>query len=314
MDIEQQGPVVVLGAAGAIGSHVVDALVARGRAVRAVTRSPRPPRPGVDAVVADLRDPAALRAAVAGASVVVHAAQPAYTRWAAEFPALTTAIADAAVGSRLVFADNLYAYGPVDGPLHEDLPHGATGVKGRVRSRMAEELLRRDQDVVVARVSDYYGPRGLLSTAGSTLFGPAIAGQPVRLIGSADQPHSWHYLPDVGRALVDLADAPQATGRVWHVPAADPLTQRELVTAAAAAAGVPPRVSVLPGPLHAALATVHPMLRELRETRYQFTAPFVVDASRYAREIGPFEPTPHATAVAATVDWFRADRARGEAA
>jgi len=299
-------PVVVLGAAGAIGSHVVDALMARGRPVRAVTRTSRPHRAGVESVVADLLDPAALRAAAADATVIVHAAQPAYTRWAAEFPALTSAIADAATGARLVFADNLYSCGPVDGPLTEELPAAAVGVKGRVRSRMAQELLQRDQDVVIARMSDYYGPRGLLSTAGSTLFEPAIAGRMVRLIGSADQPHTWHYLPDVGRALVELADAPQATGRVWHVPAADPLTQRELVAAVAAAAGVPPRVSVLPGPLHAALAMVHPMLRELRETRYQFAAPFVVDASRFTREIGPFEPTPHATAVAATVDWFRA--------
>jgi len=306
MNPSTAGPVAVLGAGGAIGSHVVDALVAQGRAVRAVTRTPRPERAGVESVVADLRDPVALRAAVAGAPVVVHAAQPAYTRWAQEFPALTSAIADATTGARLVLADNLYAYGPVHGPLTEELPEAATGVKGRVRSRMAQDLLRRDQDVVIARVSDYYGPRGLASTAGSTLFEPAIAGATVRLIGSADQPHTWHHLPDVGRALVLLADAPQASGRVWHLPAAEPLTQRQLVAAVAAAAGVPARISVLPGPLHAALALVHPMLRELRETRYQFAAPFVVDSSRFTREIATFAPTPHEEAVAATVAWFRA--------
>ena len=42
----------------------------------------------------------------------------------------------------------------------------------------------------------------------------------------------------------------------------------------------------------------------------EFAAPFVVDSSRFTREIATFEPTPHSEAMAATVAWFRAqDRA-----
>jgi hypothetical protein len=49
------------------------------------------------------------------------------------FPTLTGSILGAAEssGAKLVFADNLYAYGPVDGPLREDLPAAARGRKGR---------------------------------------------------------------------------------------------------------------------------------------------------------------------------------------
>jgi nucleoside-diphosphate-sugar epimerase len=306
---------VVLGAGGAIGSHVVDALVARGTPVRAVTRTPVPDRPGVEAATADLRDPARLREALAGATAVVHAAQPAYTRWAQEFPSLTAAIADAAgaAGARLVLADNLYCYGPVDRPLTEDLPAAATDTKGQVRARMAEDLLHRhdrgELEVVIGRVSDYYGPRGVNSVAGATLFGPAIAGQTIRMIGSPDQPHTWHYLPDVGRALALLAAAPEASGQVWHLPAAPPMTQRELATAVAHAAGREPRISALPGPLHRLLALGHPMLRELWGTRYQLTAPFVVDDSRFRTHFPGVEPTPHADAIAATVAWFRTEAA-----
>ena len=46
-------------------------------------------------------------------------------------------------GAKLVFADNLYAYGPVDGPLREDLPAAARGRKGRTRVEMAAQLLGR---------------------------------------------------------------------------------------------------------------------------------------------------------------------------
>lgn len=299
---------VVLGAAGGIGSHAVEALLAQGRSVRAVTRTATTLPEGVEPCTADLRDPDALRAALAGADVVVHAAQPAYTRWAQEFPALTAAIADAAEGTRLVFADNLYGYGPVEGPLTEDLPGAATDAKGRVRVAMAEDLLRRHRDgrleVVLGRVSDYFGPRGTRTTAGDTVVPAAISGATVRVIGAADVPHSWSYLPDVGRALAMLAGAP--AGRVYHLPVGPPCSQRELVDAFARAAGHDrARLSVLPGPLHRVLALGHPMLRELLGTRYQFTDPFVVDDGRFRREVGPFAPTPLDEAAAATVAWFR---------
>ena len=300
---------VVLGAAGGIGAHVVEALLAQGRSVRAVTRTATPLSDGVEPVLADLRDPAALRAAVAGADVVVHAAQPAYTRWPQEFPALTAAIADAAEGTRLVFADNLYGYGPVDGPLTEDLPGAATDVKGRVRVAMAEDLLRRHRagrlEVVLGRASDYFGPRGTNTTAGDTVVPAVIAGRTVRVVGATGVPHSWSYLPDVGRALAMLVDAP--AGRAYHLPVGPPCSQQELADALARAAGRDrARLSALPGPLHRVLALGHPMLRELLGTRYQFTAPFVVDDSRFRREVGPFAPTPLDEAAAATVAWFRA--------
>lgn len=299
---------VVLGAAGGIGSHVVEALLAQGRSVRAVTRTAATPPEGAEPRVADLRDPAALRAAVAGADVVVHAAQPAYTRWPREFPALTAAIADAAEGRRLVFADNLYGYGPVDGPLTEDLPGAATDAKGRVRVAMAEDLLRRHRDgrleVVLGRAGDYFGPRGTSTVAGDAMVPAVIAGRTVRVVGATDVPHSWSYLPDVGRALAMLVDA--APGRPYHLPVAPPCSQQELADAFARAAGRDrARLSALPGPLHRVLALGHPMLRELLGTRYQFTAPFVVDDTRFRREVGAFTPTPLQEAAGATVAWFR---------
>lgn len=299
---------VVLGAAGGIGSHVVEALLAAGHTVRAVTRTPVPLPEGAEPRVADLRDPDALRAAVTGAELVVHAAQPAYTRWAREFPSLTTAIADAVDGKRLVLADNLYGYGPVEGPLHEDLPGNATDTKGRIRAAMADDLLARHDDgrieVVIGRASDYFGPRGLGSTAGEPMVLPAITGGTVRVVGRPDVPHSWSYLPDVGRALAMLADAP--TGRVYHLPVGPPRTQQELADAFARAAGHDrAKLSALPGPLHRVLALANPMLRELLGTRYQFTAPFVVHDGRFRAEVGPFETTPLDEAAATTVAWFR---------
>ena len=132
---------VVFGAIGAIGSAVVGELLRTGRSVRAVSRSGRAPE-GAQGVAADAADLAEAAAAAAGAAVVYHCASPPYTKWPELFPALTRSILGAAEssGAKLVFADNLYAYGPVDGPLREDLPALARGRKGRVRASMAAEL------------------------------------------------------------------------------------------------------------------------------------------------------------------------------
>jgi nucleoside-diphosphate-sugar epimerase len=124
----------------------------------------------------------------------------------------------------------------------------------------------------------------------------------VRVVGRRDVAHSWSFLPDVGRALALLTDAP--AGRVYHLPVGPSHTQQELADAFARAGGRPrARLSALPRPLHRVLALANPVLRELLGTRYQFEAPFVVDDERFRREVGPFRPVPLDEAAAATVAW-----------
>jgi len=303
---------VVFGAAGAIGGAVVTELVRAGRDVRAVSRGGQAPD-GAQGVAADVSDPAQAAGAAAGASVLYHCASPPYTRWPELFPALTLSILDAAEssGAKLVFADNLYAYGPVAGPLREDLPAVAGGRKGKIRVEMAAQLLAAHRNglarVVIGRASDYYGPRGTGSTAGQTVFGRILAGNKPQWTGRLDQPHTFHYLPDIARGLLVLADRREADGQVWHLPAAPPLTAQQFFDMIATAAGqpVPVRASVASPALLAVAGIFSPLLREMRETTYQFRAPFVIDAGEFEAAFGHLEPTPHRDAIQRTVAWYR---------
>src|SRR6516164_7257966 len=303
---------VVFGATGAIGSAVVGELLRTGRSVRAVSRSGRAPQ-GAQSEAADAADPPQAAAAAAGASVIYHCASPPYTKWPELFPALTRSILGAAEssGAKLVFADNLYAYGPVDGPLREDLPALAHGRKGRVRVEMAAELLGAHRDgrarVAIGRASDYYGPHGTGSVAGETVFGRILAGKKPQWTGRLDQPHTFNFLPDIARGLLVLADHLEANGQVWHLPAAEPLTAQRFFDRVAEAAGrpVPVKASVASPALLAAAGVFSPLLREMRETAYQFRAPFVIDSSKFDTAFGRLEPTPHRDAVAQTVAWYR---------
>jgi nucleoside-diphosphate-sugar epimerase len=233
-------------------------------------------------------------------------------------PPLTQSIADAAAatGARLVYADNLYAYGPVDGPITEDLPALATTNKGRIRAVMAERLLAAHRSgtlqVAIARSSDYYGPGGANSVVGDILFGAAANGERARWLGRMDLPHSLNYLQDVARALRILGARPEALGEVWHLPAAEPVTGRGFVELIAAPLGRPVKVTATSRLALRLAGLLDPRARETTEMLYQWERPFVLDASKFQRAFGPLEPTPHPQAVASTVAWFweRAGRTR----
>jgi nucleoside-diphosphate-sugar epimerase len=287
-------------------------LVARGLPVRAVTRSGAADVPvGVEQVAADVATPEGARQACAGAAVVYHCAQPAYTKWVELFPPLTRAVLDgtADAGAKLVFADNLSVYGPPEGPMTEETPQRAQGKKGRIRIEMAAAILRAHAEgrlrCTIGRSSDYYGPRGTTSTVGDNLMKPLLRGKRARWVGSLDQPHTLNYLEDMARALVTLGEREEADGQVWHLPAAEPLTGRQFLMLTYDAAGLPSKAGVASRPMIKLVGVFNPLVRELNETLYQFERPFVSDASKFQGAFGPFEPTPHQEAVRRTVEWFR---------
>jgi nucleoside-diphosphate-sugar epimerase len=266
---------------------------------------------GVERVAADVSRIDGARRACVGAAVVYHCAQPDYGKWPELFPPMTQAVLDGAAeaGAKLVFADNLYMYGPPDGPMTEETPQHAVGRKGRTRIEMAAALLRAHTEgrlrCTIGRSSDYYGPRGTGTTAGETVMKPALRGKRARWLGSLDQPHTLNYLEDMARALVMLGERDEADGQVWHLPAAAPLTGREFLALVFQEVGHPPKVGVVSRPMIRIAGLFNPFLRELNETLYQFQRPFVSDASKFRGAFGPFEPTPHPEAMGRTVDWFR---------
>jgi nucleoside-diphosphate-sugar epimerase len=109
----------------------------------------------------------------------------------------------------------------------------------------------------------------------------------------------------MARAFVILGERPEADGQVWHLPATDPITGRQFLKLVFAEVGSHPKVARISLGMARLGGVFVPMMRELSELMYQWTAPFVLDATKFQRSFGPFQPTPHPEAVKGTVAWFR---------
>ena len=298
--------------AGPVGTTTALALAERGHRVRVVTRSGSgPDHPLVEKVVADASDAEAMTAACTGAVAVYNCANPPYHRWPTEWPPIHRALMTAAerTGAVLVLMDNLYAYGPTGGRvMRETDPLAATGPKGRTRATMATDLLDAHRSgrlrATIARASDFTGPLVLGSVMGERVVPRVLAGKKVSVLGRIDIAHSMAYVPDVARTLVTLATDERAWGRAWHVPSAPAVSQRAMIDAFADAAGTSVAVGSIPWPAVRLMGVFVPFMRELRETRYQFDEPFVVDSSAAETTFG-LTPTPIADQADATVAWWR---------
>ncbi len=308
--------VTVLGATGGIGRSLVEELATRGHAVTAASRSAAQVDwpSGVRAVATDLTDPRQARTATQDAEVVVMAAQVPYTGWARQLEPLFDASVDAAAaaGARLVLVDNLYAYGSPGTPISEATPESATTRKGGLRARLGRRILAAHEQgrvrATIGRFSDYYGPVGGNSLIDQLMIRPAVAGRTARTFIDADQPHAFHYLPDAARGFATLVERPEADGRVWILPAAPAVTQRELVGLLGRTLGQSPKVGHVSPRLLWTLGLVNGQLREAREVVPQFDRPYRIDASAFEATFGSVALTPHADAIAATVAAATGDR------
>ncbi|MDQ2914483.1 MAG: NAD-dependent epimerase/dehydratase family protein [Chloroflexota bacterium] len=307
---ESQGLNVVLGT-GALGLAVARHLSAREARIRVVSRSADAASRGdAEFIAADVAEPTEAKRACAGAAVVYHCASPPYHLWPKLHPPLMAAIIEGAAGAgaKLVFGDNLYAYGPLSGAITEDLPYRADGPNGRTRAHIARMLLSaHDQGRVraaIGRGSDFFGPSARQSTVGEVVFARALAGKPAQLLGNPDLPHSVTYIDDFGRALVALGERDEALGGVWHVPNAPVLSLRRFVEMVFMEIGRSARIQVAPRIALKMIALFNPTLRAVTEQLYQVDRPWIVDSSKFERTFG-WKATPLQDAVRTTVAWFR---------
>ncbi len=330
--------VLVTGATGLVGSHLVEALVERGDRVWALVRDPRrasalPPLKGqgVTLVPGDLHDPGSLARALARRrfNVVYHCAarvalpyqgdrQQLFRTNVEGTKHLLRACAEGAGVGRFVFVSSVAVYGDPDPEAipvteaHPLRPRGPYAESKAEAEAWVWRYAREGLDCAVVRPCVIYGPR-------DRNFLPQIVeqlvGKPFPLVDGGHQLLDLVHARDVARALVLAGTRPRASGQAYNVTDGQRHTLREIVETFARLSGLPVRAVSVPygvALLLAALGYVGSRLRHPR--RDPLIAPAAVRAmvkphhysiEKIRRELG-YEPrVPLEAGLKQTVEWLR---------
>lgn len=291
----------ILGANGVIAQELSRALAASSQLIRQVSRNPRRVNQTDEMVVANLLDSKATADAVAGSEVVYLVAGLEYNAavWQEQWPRVMRNVIDACKqhACRLVFFDNVYAYGRVDGLMTEETPFRPVSKKGEVRASVATMLLdemRRDNlRAMIVRSADFYGPGAVNSFPHAVVFERLKSGKAPQWLGDPNKIHTFTFTPDAGRAMAVLGSSAEAFGQTWHLPTTkEPCTGSDFVRLACDLAGRPYKLMVAPRWMMKCMGVFVPVLRENEEMMYQLDFDYRFDSSKIESAFG-LKATPY---------------------
>jgi len=270
-----RGHVVVTGAAGFIGSHLVDRLLADGHSVvgidafrdyydpalkesnlRAAQTHPRFTLVRADLLTL-LEGGGEARSALAGASCVYHLAAQAGVRssWGSSFRAYaddnvlaTQAVLEACAARhvpRVVYASSSSVYGDVtamplreDGPCRPVSPYGVTKLASEHLARLYSTS--RGLHTVALRFFTVYGPRQRPDMAFNLFMEAMRADAEITVYGGGEQTRDFTYVADIVAGIVAAAEAPP--GSIINLGGGNRVSLLDALDTLASVTGISPRV------------------------------------------------------------------------
>ncbi len=304
----------ILGAGGSISNHLVPVLKENNEQIRLVSRSAKNIT-GVENIAADLTDAEQTKKAVEGSAVVYLLVGLEYNIrvWTVQWPKIMSNVINACAeaNAKLIFFDNVYMYGKVDGAMTEETPYHPCSKKGAIRAAIATQLLNAASEgklkALIARSADFYGPGGdKTSGANIMVFANLAKKKTSQCLINANLPHSFTYIPDAAKALYLLAKNDTAFNQTWHLPTkSNPLTSKQFIELAAKEFNQPAKVTVFPKWMIKVLGLFMPLMNEMYEMLYQNEFAYAFDSSKFEKHFN-FTPTSYEDGIKATAKEYLA--------
>jgi nucleoside-diphosphate-sugar epimerase len=328
--------ILVTGGSGFLGSHLIQALRARGHVVRALvlssTDQARLGRAGIDVRVGDVREPDTLRPAMHNLDAVFHlAATIGVRRPLRDYYAVnvtgTEMVCRAALAAgvkRLVHVSSTSVYEQGKGvPVREDSPlapppdhYARTKAAG---DRLVQRMVAEDHlPASIVRTSTIFGPGDHLNFG--RIANRLVAGRAL-VIGSGRNRVPVAYVDDVVRGLLLVLENEQAAGEIYNITDDRCPTQVELLREIAEQLGAsPPRIHVPYRLLYTAgfvaervaelTRNPHPLVTRFGVVLYGADNCFAIDKARRQLGYEPRVPLPQGVRLAAS--WYRESRSSSE--
>jgi nucleoside-diphosphate-sugar epimerase len=280
----------ILGAGGGIGTALAYELLKNKKPVRLVSRS-RFSIPGAEAVKGDVTDYNQTLQSTANSEVVYLCVGLKYDTkvWSTLWDKILQNTINACKknNAKLIFVDNVYMYGKVEGPMTESTPYKPDSVKGEIRARLARKLeaeyKKGNIDASIARAADIYGPYGeKTSFVNIMIIDKILNGKKAMLMLNDHIPHSLTYTIDCGRALYLLGDTPESFNQVWHLPTYNPPpTGKELAAIVSDESGIQKGYSVLSRGMLKMFGLFNTNVKESIEMLYQYENEYIFSSDKF---------------------------------
>ena len=302
----------ILGAGGAIGSHLAKELSAYTSDIRIVSRNPEAVNPSDDLFPADLTDPIQLEKAIEGSEVVYVVIGFPYKIkvWQKVWVPFIRSVIQACRkhNAKLVFFDNIYMYDPdyLNG-MKEDTPFRPVSKKGEVRKEVAQTLLTEMKsgklEVLIARSPDFLSSHN--SFLAEAVIKNLLKGKKANWFGDLNKIHNFIYTPDAAKATALLGNTVEAYGQTWHLPVdKTPYTGMDWVNMTSEILGIQPKVTTLKSGMIGFLGLFIPVMKEMKEMTYQYERDYLFDSSKFEDKF-KFLPTPAKIALEKVVEESR---------
>lgn len=299
----------ILGSTGVIGKGLAKSLPKYTDKIRLVSRIPKKNNETDELFSANLLDQQQVFKAVENSEVVYLTAGLQYKTsvWQTQWQLIMKNVIDAckSQNAKLVFFDNVYSYGLVEGWMKEDTTHKPVSKKGEVRKQINEMLMREVEsgnlNAMIVKAADFYGPETPLSFVNATVFDNFKKGKKAQWFIDANKKHSMSYTPDAAKATAILGNTNSAYNQIWHLPTdKNVLTGKEFIELAAKAFGVEPKYTVLKKWMIQMVGMFVPVVKESVEMLYQNEYDYLFDSTKFEKAFN-FTPTSYKDGIAETV-------------